>query len=153
AALAELAGRDAATACKELKRLAEKFRDTERAKALRLATEMVVKARGVDADVRPIHVADSGALLAQLGRADVGRKLIEERAVQPERLSSARWSGSPRGYVAARLAPFDLARARKLIDAVPLKQDRDRYTAMCANAIATTNVKVAAELLGSIERG
>jgi protocatechuate 3,4-dioxygenase beta subunit len=152
AALAQLAGRDADAACRELKRLAEKLQDRDRAKALRLATEMKVRARSVGPDIRPVYLADAGALLAQLGRADVGRKLIEEMAAQAETLSTEGMGGYVRGRVAARLAPFDLSRARKLIEAEPLKRDRDRYAAMCAVAVAPTNARAAAELLGSIAK-
>jgi hypothetical protein len=152
-ALAQLAGRDAEAACKELKRLAEQYRDTDRAKALRLAEELAVGARTVDPRYRLFRLGGAGRLLARLGKADAGRKLVEEAAAQAEKLPAAGWEGYLRGHVASRLAPFDLPRAKRLIEPVSVKTERDRYAAMCANALAATDPKAAAELLRSIEKG
>jgi hypothetical protein len=151
--LAQLAGRDADAACRELKRLAESLRDKDPAKALRLTEELAVRAQAVDPRYRLFRLADAGRLLARLGKVGAGRKLAEEAAAEAEKLPLGEWDGYVHGYVASRLAGFDLPRARKLLEPVPVKRDRDRYAAMCANALAAADPKTAADLIRTIEPG
>jgi uncharacterized GH25 family protein len=153
-ALAQLATRDPYPACRELKRLAEKYRQKDPTKALRFMEEMAVRSRAVDPVYRLFSMSDAGRLLAQLGKPEAGRKLVEEAAAQAEKLSSSlEWDRYVRGYVAGRLAPFDLPRAKKLFEASTIPRDRSRYAAMCANALAATNPDDAREMLYMAEKG
>ena len=69
-----------------LQRLAERFADEDRAKALRFAEESAVQARAMDQPDRAGALANAGAVLVRLGRDDAGRKLIEEAATTAARL-------------------------------------------------------------------
>jgi hypothetical protein len=153
-AFAQLATKEKYAACREMNRLARKLILKDKAKALRLAEEMAVQARSVDPKYRIFSVADAGRLLAQLGRADAGRKLVEDAGAQAEKMATSdEWARYVRGFVAGRLAPFDLPRAKKLLDGPNATHERSRYAAMCANALATSDPKAATEMLELCEKG
>ena len=63
-----------------LQALAIRFAETDPAKALRFAEEAAVQARGLKQPDRTTAMAHAGGVLVKLGRADAGRKLIEEAA-------------------------------------------------------------------------
>jgi hypothetical protein len=137
-----------------MKRLAQKLITKDRAKALRLAQEMAVQARSVDPQYRIFATADAGRLLAQLGRADAGRKLVEDAAAQAEKMTTSdEWNRYVRGFVAGRLASFDLPRAKKLLDGPTSAMERSRYAAMCANALAASDPDATAQMLELCEKG
>jgi hypothetical protein len=136
-----------------VQQLAERFAPTDRAKALLFAEEAAVRARALDQPDRSFALAQAGAVLAQVGRAEAGRKLIDEAAESAARLGSEGRQAYYRGLVAQALAPFDLKRAQALIEPCKAPNDKDRYRAFLASALARTDparaVALADELPGS----
>ncbi len=151
-ALAQLAERDPAAACRELKRLATKYIDANAAKALRLTEELVVRARALDPRYRTSLMTDAGILLFKLGRPDAGRKIIEEIAAHVDKLPKEGLEGYLRGHTASGLALFDLPRAKQLLQSTPDRFDRQRYLGIAVNTVAASNPKAAAELLSMIDK-
>lgn len=94
-----------------LNRLAERFVATDSKKALAFAEEAAVQGRAVPPPRRTYALAMAGELLACLGRAEAGRKLIDEVARDAPRLTEGPMDGYSRASVARALAPFDLDRA------------------------------------------
>ena len=99
-------------------------------------------------------MARAGAVLVKLGRADAGRKLIDEAAQDAAKLETKDRAGYYRSLVAQALAPFDLKRALALIE--PIEDDEQmpaaksaRY-ARIATAIATTDTARAVALVDSV---
>ena len=84
-------------------------------------------------------LARAGAVLVRLGRAEAGRKLIDEAAADAARLGTAGIEGYARGVAARALAPFDLERALALVEPFRDADDKDRYTGFVAVAIAATD--------------
>ncbi len=82
---------------------------------------------------RAAALARSGEVLVRLGRAEAGRKLIEEAAGAAARMGTTIMDGYTRGVVAQALAPFDADRALALVESTDYK---DRYTGFVAAAIA-----------------
>jgi hypothetical protein len=74
-----------------------------------------------------------------VGRAEAGRKLLDEAAEAAARMGTAGRPAYDRGLVARALAPFDLKRALALIEPCKAANEKDRYTAMVAEAIAATD--------------
>jgi hypothetical protein len=66
-------------------------------------------------------MASAGAVLVKLGRADAGRKLIEDAARDAAQLPAAGWPGNYRSEAARILAPHDLGRALALVEAFKVK--------------------------------
>jgi len=122
-----------------LQKLAERFADEDRAKALKFAEEAAVRARGIDQPDRAGAMAKAGALLARLGREEVGRALIVEGAEAAARMGLDERQGYARGNVAGALAPFDLDRALALVEPMKAENDRDRYLGFIAMALAPTD--------------
>ncbi len=60
--------------------LADRFAASDAAKAMAFAEEAAVRARGLNQPDRTTAIAQAGAVLVKLGRADAGRKLIDEAA-------------------------------------------------------------------------
>jgi hypothetical protein len=99
--------------------------------ALRLAEEAVVRARAMPEADRPSALAQAGELVFAAGKKHAGRTLIEEAAKRAESFEV-----SSRGIVACRLALFDPARARALIDPIPDAMQFNRCLALaCARAV------------------
>jgi RNA polymerase sigma factor (sigma-70 family) len=99
-------------------------------KALRIAEEAVVRARAMPEADRPLSLAQAGEMVFATGKKDAGRMLIEEAVKLAEAFEVSR-----RGIVACRLALFDPARARALIDPIPDAVQFNRCLALaCARA-------------------
>ena len=81
-----------------------------------------MQARGLNQPDRSAAMAQAGAVLVKLGRADAGRKLIDEAAQDAAQLGTEGHAGYYRWLVAEVLAPFDLKRALALIE--PIKDDK-----------------------------
>jgi hypothetical protein len=133
-----------------LQRLAERFEATDREKALLFAEEAAVRARALDQPDRTWAMAQAGAVLARLGRADAGRKLIDEAALAAGRMGTADRQGYYRGLVAQALAPLDLKRAQALIEPCTAANEKERYIAFIASAIAATDPKQAVALADAL---
>ncbi len=122
-----------------IQHLAERFAPTDPQKAVLFAEEAAVRARALDQRGRSTALASAGAVLARLGRAEAGRKLIDEAAEAADRIAANGDQAYNRGLVAQALAPFDLKRALALIEPCKAPGDKERYTAFVANAIAATD--------------
>ncbi len=132
--------------------LADRFAASDPKKALIFATEAVVQARGLAQPDRTIALARSGAVLVKLGRADAGRKLIDDAARDAAQLPPLNWSGNCRGQTARIVASFDADLALTIIE--PFKaQDSNRWHALAADiavAIARTITPQASALLDTV---
>jgi RNA polymerase sigma factor (sigma-70 family) len=102
-----------------LQTLAERFAESDPKKALRFADEAASQSRGLNQPDRTLAMARAGAVLVRLGRADVGRKLIDDAARDAAQLPAAKWAGVCRARTARILAPYDVDRAFAMIE--PLK--------------------------------
>jgi hypothetical protein len=116
-----------------LQRLAERFAPTDPKKALLFVEEAVVRARALEQPNRAAALAQAGTVLIQLGRAEAGRKLIDEAVEAATRLGTNIHDGFTRGVVAQALAPFDANRALALVESTGYK---DAYNGLVAVAIA-----------------
>jgi hypothetical protein len=96
-------------------------------------------------------MARAGAVLVTLGRADAGRKLIDEAARDAAQLPAARWPGYCRALVAGIVAPDDVERALALIEPIePENQEWHRNRARLAIAIAARDTKRAIALVDTV---
>ena len=134
-----------------MQELADRFAETDPKKALRFAEEAAVQARGLNQPDRTLAMARAGAVLVKLGRADVGRKLIDEAARDAAQLPIENRAGYYRGTGRRHPGPLRRgagARARRA------DQDRESGGApqprRIAAAIATTNTKRALELVETV---
>ncbi|MGP0068023.1 MAG: carboxypeptidase regulatory-like domain-containing protein [Isosphaeraceae bacterium] len=116
-----------------LQKLADRFAPTDPARALLFVDEAVVRARALPQPGRAAALARAGESLVRLGRAEAGRKLIEEAAEVANRIGNKLMDGYTRGIVARALAPFDPDRALTLVESTDY---RDRYRSFVADAIA-----------------
>ncbi len=136
----------------ELQTLADRFAVSDPKKALVFATEAAVQARGLNQPDRTIALARSGAVLVKLGRADSGRKLIDEAARDAAQLPTLNWSGNCRAQTARIVANFDADRALAIIE--PFKvQDNNWWHSLAADiavAIARTHTPRASALLDTV---
>ncbi|MGO9467334.1 MAG: carboxypeptidase regulatory-like domain-containing protein [Isosphaeraceae bacterium] len=114
-------------------RLADQFAPTDPEKAMLFADEAVVRARALSQPNRAAALARAGTVLVRLGRAEAGRKLIEEAAQAANRLGTELMEGYTRGVVAKALTPFDANRALALLEPI---HGNDRYLAFVAAALA-----------------
>jgi hypothetical protein len=104
-------------------------------KALRVAEEAVVRARGLEQAERTWALGQAGELVFRAGKPAVGRKLIEEAAKLAAPMGTADLDGYRRGMVASRVALYDPAAARKLIDPIKDAREFNRYLAQaCVRA-------------------
>ncbi len=135
-----------------LQEVADRYADTDPKKALLFAEEAAVQSRGLNQPDRTQGVARAGAVLVKLGRADSGRKLIDEAARDAAQLPTANRAGYCRGEVARILAPYDLERARALIEPIQDEgtQRTQRFRADIAAAIATIDTKRAIEVVDMV---
>jgi hypothetical protein len=111
-------------------------------KAVRLAEEAVVRARGMPEASRPWALAQAGELVFRAGSKDSGRKLIEEAAKLVEPLGFDGLDGYCRGMVACRLALFDPARCRALIDPIQQAGEFNRYLAQACPRAAEADLQL-----------
>jgi hypothetical protein len=132
--------------------LADRFAETEPKKAMPFAEEAAVQARVLNQPDRTMAIAQAGAVLVKLGRADVGRTLINEAARDASQLPTANRAGYSRAQVARILAPFDVERALALIAPIQDEgtQRTQRFRAFIATAIATTDTRRAVALVDTV---
>jgi hypothetical protein len=135
-----------------LQDLADRFAGTDASKALRFADEAAVQSRGLNQPDRARAMARAGAVLAKLGRPDVGRKLIDEAARDALQLPTARWTGNCRAQVAGIVAPFGVERALEIIQPFQAQEGWKSLPASIAVAIATTDAKRALALVETVDR-
>ena len=133
-ALALLAQADADGAYYAIKALTERYLHTDPAKALRFAEEAAVRARTLEQPARIWSLAEIGSLVRQLGKEAAGRNLIDEAAALAEKAGTQQHQALARGLVAQALAPYDLERARRLLQPLTDGNDVLRYTMMVASA-------------------
>ena len=80
----------------------------------------MARARGLEEAERSSGLAQAGELVFRSGKTDAGRKLIEEASRLVSQLGSSELDGYRRGMVACRVALYDLAKCRAMID--PMKE-------------------------------
>jgi uncharacterized GH25 family protein len=102
---------DAGQAFQQLMGLARHFAESDREKALRFASEAVIRSRNLDDPHRVLTLAESGALVWKLGNKEAGAKLVREAADM-----AAKWASSDQREwqivtVAQTIAPVDLPSA------------------------------------------
>jgi hypothetical protein len=112
-------------------------------KAMPIAEEAVVRARGLAPDYRRSALAQTGELVYHCGKNDAGRKLIEEAAVLVAPLGNSGMDGYYRGFVASRIALYDPARARTMIDALEEANDYSRWLAQACIRVAESDLGLA----------
>ena len=135
-----------------LQSLASRYAASDPAKAERLAEEAVLLARKFDQPERVYALAEAGELVVQLGKAEQGRKLIEEAAAMAAKMGTADRNIYYRGLVAAPIAPFDLPRAMSLVEPTDAGSEKDRALARIAKIIALKNLEKALELVNRLEK-
>lgn len=135
-----------------LQTLAERLAASDPEKALRLAEEMIQRARRIDQPERIWALAACGTLVAKLGSAEAGRKLAEEAAGMAEKLGVEGRQDYIRGLAATALAPYDLPRATRLVEPVPEGHERERALARIATAIASKDLDKALEIIGKLDK-
>jgi hypothetical protein len=129
-----------------LQNLAERFVATDPEKARAFAEEAAVQGRALPQPHRTYALAQAGEVLVRLGRAEAGRKLIDEAAGDADRLTRGPMDGYSRGSAARALAPYDLDRALKLIEPSQDPREKSRYATFLADAIGATDPDRAAAL-------
>jgi hypothetical protein len=112
--------------------MARKLAATDPIKAKRFAEEAAVKARALQLPDRAWTMAGAGDLLVELGQRDAGRKLIFEAADLAQTFGVQGTQGFARGYVAARMAQFDVNRAKILI---PRESDQEAHRGIAEIAV------------------
>ena len=112
-------------------------------KALRVAEEAVARARGLEEDQRTWALAQAGELVWRAGKKDAGRKLIEEAAKLAEPLAFADYDGFRRGMVSCRVALYDPAGCRKMIDPMKDARDFNRWLAPACARLADSDPSLA----------
>jgi hypothetical protein len=134
-----------------LQDLADRFAETDPAKAMPFAKEAAVQARGLNPSDRALAMARAGAVLVKLGRIDLGRGQIEEAARDATKLPTAGRDGYYRAVVAGILAPYDVERALALIEPIQVENDAGhRNRAMIAVALAATDTRRALALVETV---
>jgi hypothetical protein len=136
-----------------VRRLAERLLPDAPEAAARLAEEVVLRARGMEPMHRTWSLAAAGELVYRTGRKDVGRKLIDEAAAQAERLGTNEFDGYNRGMVACRLALYDPARARRLIDSIQERYSLNRFLTQACIRLADVDLPLAKRWLDELRPG
>src|SRR5262249_37495712 len=98
-----------------LTRLADWFSVADPGKALLFAEAAETQAGDLFQPDRSLVLAQAGAVLARLGRAERGRKLIDDAAALAAQFGNDDQAAYNRSLVAQALAPFDVERALALI--------------------------------------
>ncbi len=111
--------------------------------ALRLAEEAVSRARALDPMYRPGTLARAGELVYRAGRADAGRKILGEAAALAAARNVDEFDGYNRGMVACRVALYDPAAARRLIDPFKDAAQFNRWLAEACVRLADTDLPLA----------
>ncbi len=126
---------DAESAARQLRRLFNHFAKSAPEKALICAEEAIVRVRSLDQPDRTRELISWAGSVIELGQKEAGKKLIEEAAEMTDR-----WKPSPRnnrsfGQVAVALAPYDSARAIRLLEKISNKSTRENYQAQVAASL------------------
>jgi RNA polymerase sigma factor (sigma-70 family) len=121
-----------------LLKLADRFVARDRTKALRFADAALARAGQLGDLERPTALAASGEVFIRAGRAEEGRKLLDDAVRAASQLGVDSSEAQARAIVAAAIARNDLNKALALIEPVQA-QDRDRCLAFIARAIARTD--------------
>jgi hypothetical protein len=143
-----LSRNNADEAFRQLIDLSREFALADPPRATRFAEEAVVRARGMKLPARVWSLATAGELVMELNR-DAGRKLIVEAAELAEPLGNEAMQGYARGFVAARLASFDLERAKSLLPTEPIGE-ANRWRVAVARRVAATDLNAALKLLDGV---
>jgi hypothetical protein len=112
-------------------------------KALRVAEEAVARARGLEEAERAWALAQAGELVYRAGKKDAGRKVIDEAAKLAEPLAFAELDGYRRGMVAARVALYDPAKCRAMIDPMKQAMEFNRWLAQACPRVAEHDLATA----------
>ncbi len=147
-ALGMLAPADPGESQYTLQRLADRFAATDPKKSLLFVEEAVVRAAALPQPRRAAALARAGELLVRLGRAESGRKLIEEAAEAANRIGTKLMDGYTPGVVARALAPFDANRAVALVESTDYK---DRYSGFVAVALTEKDTARAVALTDAMD--
>jgi hypothetical protein len=132
--------------------LAERFAETDRAKALLFVDDAVVRANSLDAADRMLALAAAGRTLTRLGRVEDGRKLIEGAAESAKQLGTSQQPGWQRARVAATLAPLDIEQALALVNPIDREANwRNGCLALVASAVAQTDTARAIAMADAME--
>lgn len=119
-------------------------------KALRVAEEAVARARGFEQVDRVWALAWAGELVYRAGRKDAGRKLIEEAAAAAGPLDFWGLDAYRRGMVACRVALYDPAKARAMIDPMTKVSDFNRWLRQCCLRRAEVDLPMAKKWLADL---
>ena len=114
---------NAGQACQQLKELAKHFAESDSEKALRFASEAIIRARSLDDPDRTLRLAELGVLV-WLGNKEVGEKLVQEAAE-----TASKWPANDQRQwqvisLAKTIAPIDLPRAAEIAREILQKQPR-----------------------------
>ncbi|MFO0890256.1 MAG: carboxypeptidase-like regulatory domain-containing protein [Isosphaeraceae bacterium] len=134
-----------------LQELAERFVESDREKSALFAEEAVKQSRGFNETDRAAACARAGAVLIAAGRADSGRRLVEEAAGLAEKLPVDERAAYSRGIAARALALIEPKRAAALIEPIQKRQDRDRYTGFLIDAIGAADPDRALSLVETLD--
>jgi protocatechuate 3,4-dioxygenase beta subunit len=145
-------GKDS-SAFREVLELGNRLAAVDPAKAERVAEDAVLRARQMALPERAWSLAQAGELATRAGRAAGGRQVLAEAADWAEKLVVGGLPGLARGMVAARLAPVDWPRAKKLLDAFKDPSDYNRHLRSAAARIAETDPVHAQQLLTEFRPG
>ncbi|HEV7224335.1 MAG TPA: carboxypeptidase-like regulatory domain-containing protein [Pirellulales bacterium] len=150
-ALAAVAGLGDSRAVRLLIDLAQETSSRRPDDALRFVQEANLRLRNLLPPERIFRTAETGALLARLGRADAGRKLLDEAAQAAEQLPLDDRSAFTRGIVAREWAAYDIDRAEKLVESISLKAGKHRYLSWLAESVAEHDLDRALALAKEID--
>jgi len=150
--LALVTGQEDRRAYFTLQLLANRCATSDPPRALRLAEEMIQRARRLDQPDRTLSLAAAGALVLRLGKTEAGRTLVEEAADMAASMGTDGRQGYVRGRVATALAPLDLARATSLVEPVSEKHVRESALARMAMALASQDLDKALEIIGRLDK-
>jgi protocatechuate 3,4-dioxygenase beta subunit len=123
--------------------LAERLLPDAPDKAARLAEEAVARARGLEEAQRLWTLAQAGELVFRAGNPAGGRKLIEEAVKLAAPVGTDGLDSYRRGMVACRVALYDPAVARKMIDPIKEASEFNRWLAQGCVRAATHDLPTA----------
>ena len=131
--------------------LADRIAASNREDALRLAEDLVFRARQEQPPNQIYCVAQVGRLLVELGQQQAGQRLLDEAFEAAERLGGTEREAFVRGFTAEQIAPFETDRALALIK--PMQDSRAiiRHTGNVAVAICGRDLDRALELAQGLE--
>ena len=111
------------------------------------------RARGMPGESRGWALAQAGEMVYRAGRRDAGRKIIEEAAVDVETIGTQAQASFQRGMIAVRLAYFDPARVRRLIDPMPGANEFNRWLGAACVRLAMIDLPLAKKWLREFRPG